>query len=533
MCRWVGTAYLITSSTLNPMYGRLSDMVGRKPPLFCAIAVFLLGSALCGASQSIVWLCASRGVQGLGGGGILSLGQIVLSDITRLEERAKFMGLYGLVWGFASLIGPLAGGALTTRASWRWCFFINLPICGVAGALLVIFLHLPPRPLKPFRDIVNEFDFVGLFWVSGGAILFLVGFSNAENGSWGDGKTIGPIVAGAMMMIVFGFWNAHTKRTPIIAPRLFRLRTTTALMVMVFIHGLTFMAATYYLPNFYQVVKGVNALLSGVYGLPYGVISSVVSAIMGMTISKLGAYRFGLYLGFSIMTLGFGLMCMITSHTSLAVCIILPGVMGIGVGCLFQTPVIAAQAAMPGAERASTIAALMFVRQIATTMGISIAGTILNSDWKRRAAQIPGLPSNAAHQVLGHVHFLHQLQPQELSNEAILAYSKSVRLIWIVMTPLCFVAFLACFAVKGYSLKRAPNPANGSTNAMVDPEAHGVGESPGDAKIDDNDVQARATLSKQPSATKADASLDGEVDAGLASTASPSATGFQNEKATR
>lgn len=445
---------MLATTTLNPMYGRLSDMVGRKPLMYGGVVLFAFGSALAGSAANITWLIAARVVQGLGGGAISSLSQIILADITTLEERGKYSGLIGACWGVASVAGPLLGGVLTTSASWRWCFYINLPICGIALGMLVFFLHLTPQRRMPTGQMLKEFDFFGLFLVSGGALLFLIGFATAETNGWRSAQTIATIVVGGGLMIVFGFWNAKTTRQPIVARRLFRTRTTLLVLLQVVIHGITFINVTYYLPNFYQVVTGANALMSGVYALPYLICSSFVSAGAGYAITKLRAYRFMLWIGFGLMTVGFALMCILTSKRGRAMQEVFPAILGLGVGCLYQTPMIALQAAMPVAEIGSTIATMFFVRELSTTMGIAIGGALLNSDWMRRARNIPQLPADAPRRVLNDAHYLQTLQPLSLSHEAIYEYSLAVRLIWIVDTPLVVVALISCALVKGYSLRR-------------------------------------------------------------------------------
>lgn len=254
---WVGSAYLLCSTAVIPLYGRISDLAGRKPVLWVAIILFLFGSAMCGAAQSMTWLCICRGVQGLGGGGIISLANILVGDLVSLERRGTFGGLYGFVWGFASVIGPLIGGVLADRASWRWCFFINLPIGGVAFVVLAFTLNLNPLPKRSAKEMWYKFDRLGYLILLSAIIIFLLGFTFSETDGFNTPKAIACIVVGAFMFVVFVAWEFFVERKfphvmPLIPSRIFRIRTTALMLVGVACHSVTFFSGAYYLPLYYQ-----------------------------------------------------------------------------------------------------------------------------------------------------------------------------------------------------------------------------------------------------------------------------------------
>ncbi|KDN40105.1 MFS general substrate transporter [Tilletiaria anomala UBC 951] len=498
---FVGTAYLLTATALIPLYGRLSDLTGRKPLLWVAILFFLFGSALCGAAKNMTWLCIARGLQGVGGGGIISIVQIIMSDITTLEQRGAISGVFGFVWGVASVIGPLAGGALTDRVSWRWCFYINLPTGGVSFLILLIFLQLNPQPRVSARELAAQFDFLGLFLVVAAAVLVIIGFSNASTHGWGNAETIATIAIGGLLFVVFTVWEFYTTRRPIISPRLFRTRTTALLLLSVFLHAVSFFSVTYYLPIFYQAVHGSNALESGVQMLPFSLISSFMSMTAGIAISKLHAYRPVLWFGYSVMLIGYALMCTLDERSSVAIQEVYPGLAGLGLGCLFQTPLIGLQSAMPLSEVGTTTAAMALIRSMGGTIGITLSGTVLNSDFASRSRDIPGLlQAEAAYggatAIQGDPRFLRDLQPPTLAAEAVRAYAKSVQRIWIVMTPLVAVALIATLGVKGYSLKRkvthGGKPQEGKEK-IADEEAQ---------KPEDPDCEGTTALTVAPSCPK-------------------------------
>jgi len=389
---WVVTIFLVTSTITVPIYGKLSDLYGRRPMLLFGISLFLIGSVLSGLSQTMWQLILFRGVQGLGAGAIFPIALAVIGDLFTPAERGKYQGLFGAVFGIAFLIGPGLGGFLTDNFSWHWVFFVNLPIGMLA---LAVIGRLLPNIKGRRRDI--RIDYLGVITLTLGLMPILVGLTVAETSQWSDPAVWGSIAAGVVFLAVFVMVEARTAE-PIIPLHLFRNRTFSASMVSIFLATFGFGAAIIFLPLYFQIVEGSSATASGYKLLPFLVGLIISSIASGIIVSRTGRYKAVVLVGLVIMAIGLALMTNLRADTS---DLLLSGwmfVAGFGVGPTFAVFTIIVQNAVPFSELGAATSDLTLFRQIGTTMGLTLAFTFFrdNLTWGLLHDQIVAAGAPAA-----------------------------------------------------------------------------------------------------------------------------------------
>lgn len=394
---WVATAYLVTSTVTVPIYGKLSDLFGRKPMLMIGISLFLVGSALSGLSQTMWQLIAFRAIQGLGAGALFPISLAVIGDLFTPRERGKYQGLFGAVFGVAFLVGPGLGGLLTDNFSWHWVFYVNIPIGLIA---LVVIARLLPTVRRP--DAANAIDWAGVATFALAIVPILVGLTNAENGDWGSAGVWGLIALGLVFLGIF-IWVESRAKEPMIPLHLFRVRTFTISMIAVFLAMFGFFGAVYFLPLWFQVVKGASATASGYDLLPFlvGLIGS--SIVSGILVSRTGRYRWLLVGGLALATIGVALMTNIRADTPTPTLWLWMLITGVGIGPTMAVFTIIVQNAVPFEELGAATSDLTLFRQIGGTVGLTLSFTLFRNflSWdtirtQLGAAGVPGamLPSS-------------------------------------------------------------------------------------------------------------------------------------------
>jgi len=445
---WVVTAYILTSTVSSPIYGKIGDLYGRKWIFQAAIVIFLVGSALSGLSQNMAQLIAFRAIQGLGAGGLMVGAQSIIADVVSPRERGRYMGYFGGVFGLATVAGPLIGGFFVDHLSWRWVFYVNVPL-GIAALLVTAaVLHLP------VHHIQHRIDYVGAALLAAGvSCLVLLTTWGGTQYAWGSPQIIGLGVAGVALLILFLFQETRTAEAIIPLP-LFRNSVFSICSAVGFIVGFGMFGSIVFLPQYMQVVRGDSATNSGLLLLPVMVGVLVASIGSGQLIARYGRYKLFPIVGTVMTSLGLYLLSTLTATTSELLASIYMVALGLGLGLVMQVLVLAVQNAVSYRDLGTATSVATFFRSIGGSFGVAIFGTIFSNTLSHNLSSV--LPSGAGAAALSGGHAspaaLAKLPPS-LHAAIIHAYSKSLDSVFLSGVPILLAAFVLTWFLKEVPLR--------------------------------------------------------------------------------
>ncbi|MFE7527845.1 MFS transporter [Kitasatospora sp. NPDC057542] len=447
---WVVTAYLLASTAATPLWGKLGDMYGRKRFFQASIVIFLIGSMLCGIARNMGELIAFRALQGLGGGGLIVLSQAIVGDLVAPRDRGRYQGLFGAVFGVTSVLGPLLGGLFVDHLSWRWVFYINLPIGVVALVVIAAVLH----GVEVRRE--HRIDYPGTVLIAAVATcLVLMTSLGGTTWAWSSWQIVGLGVLGLVLLLAFVLVE-RTAVEPVLPLRLFRSRTFSLVAVISFVVGFAMFGALTYLPTFLQVVHRVSPTMSGIHMLPMVLGMLLTSIGSGQIVARTGHYRIFPIAGTAVTTVGLLLLSRLDEHSSTAEMSIYFLVFGLGLGLVMQVLVLIVQNSVGYEDLGVATAGATFFRSIGASFGVSIFGTVFASGLRSRLsdalAGVPLPPGFRPEAVTSDPRVISRL-PAAVQQGVYHAYAESITRVFLYAVPVVVVAFVLSLFLREQTLR--------------------------------------------------------------------------------
>ncbi|HTJ68558.1 MAG TPA: MFS transporter [Actinospica sp.] len=449
---WVVTAYMLASTATTPLWGKLGDMFGRKTVFQICILIFLVGSVLCGQAHNMVELISFRALQGIGGGGLMVLSMAIISDVVPPRDRGKYQGVIGAVFGVASVLGPLLGGFLVDNLSWRWVFYVNLPVGALALGVISVALSKKNPDHKP------KIDYLGVFLIAAASVcLVLITSLGGSTWAWSSAPIYACAVGAVVLLVLFVLVEQRAAE-PVMPLKLFRNPVFTQCSAIGFVVGLCMFGGLSYLPLFMQVVNNDSPTVSGLRLLPMMAGLLVASIGTGQLISKFGRYKIYPIIGTLCMALGLFLMSRIDEHTSSTTLGWDMVVFGLGIGLTMQVLTIATQNNVDYADLGVATSGVTYFRSIGGSFGASIFGTILNNQLSDKVTTslhngvlAKGFP---VQQILGDPTAVNKLPAAE-KDPFLHLYATSVAHVFLIASPIALVAFLLALFLREVPLRTA------------------------------------------------------------------------------
>jgi EmrB/QacA subfamily drug resistance transporter len=469
---WVITIYILASTIMLPIYGKLGDLMGRKGLFITAISIFILGSIIGGFAQDMTWLIIGRGVQGLGGGGLMLLSQAIIADVVPARERGRYMGIMGGVFALSSVAGPLLGGWFTDGIGWRWGLWMNIPLGVLAIVSAVFFLRLPAHRRKRARVDVAGMALLGIT----STLLVLVSTWGGTKYDWNSPQILG-MGAGTLAAAAAFIWVEHNAEHPIMSLHLFKDRNFNLTTAAGLITGIAMFGTLAYLPTFLQMVTGANATQAGFLMIPMMAGLLVTSIVSGQLVSRTGRYKWLPITGMFIVAGALVLLSTMTAAMPVWVICAYLAIMGIGLGTCMQILVLIVQNQFPNSEVGMATASNNYFRQIGASLGSAVVGSLFAH---RLAQLLTERLSDAGAHASGGINSLTpaivRRLPEQLRGTVVGAYNDALTPIFLFMVPLLLLAAILLFFIKEIPLATTIDREPAEPGA-VDPEAANPGAS--------------------------------------------------------
>ncbi|KAI4171435.1 MAG: hypothetical protein LQ343_004291 [Gyalolechia ehrenbergii] len=454
---WSGTSFLLCSTIFQPSFASFSHIFGRKPMIMTGLVFFVAGAIVAAVSHNFGILLVGRSLQGIGGGGLIALTEIVVTDLVPLRLRGQWFGIISAMWALGSVSGPIIGGAFARGDTWRWIFWINLPFTAVALVCVPIFLTLAFKP-SHFTAQLARVDWFGSFLFIASTTSFLIPVTwGGVSYPWTSWRTLVPLCLGIAGLITFAAYEEVVAAEPLIRLVIFKNRTSAVSYVATVLHGMILWSLLYYLPLYYEAVKGFSPIISGVALFPQTFTVAPSTMVVGILITVTGRYRWAIWSGWVLTVLGTGLLYLLDVDTSVVEWIFLNLVGGLGMGMLFPSMAFAIQASQKNKDLAFAVAMFSFFRAFGQALGVAVGGTVFQNQMKTKLLAYPALASKAyeySRDASSLVQIIKAMRDDVVKENLQHAYADSLKVVWLTMCGLAGVGLILSLWTKGLDMNK-------------------------------------------------------------------------------
>ncbi|KAI9814205.1 MAG: hypothetical protein M1827_003371 [Pycnora praestabilis] len=469
---WSGTSFLLTSTVFQPSFASFSHIFGRQPMLLSAVTLFTVGAVVCGLARDFAIMLVGRSIQGVGSGGIVALTYIIVTDLVALRERGKWFGLISMTWAVGTITGPVLGGVFAVKLSWRWIFWINIPFCGIAFVTIPFFLKLHDK-VGSLAGKLQQVDWVGSFVFVASSTTFLIPITwGGVMYPWTSWRTLVPLFVGVAGFLLFVLHSRYIS-DPLIRGSLFHSDTAVVGYYGTLIRGMVLTSIIYYLPLYFEACKGFSPIMSGVALFPMQFVLSPASVVAGITITLTGHYRWAIWSGWILTTLGVGLLTLLRSNTPIYEWIILNMVFALGMGINYPALSSSIQASNSNRDLPFAAAMFSFSEALGQALGVAVGGSVFQNRIKQQLLRIPELAHLAntySRDASALVHIIKAMPASEAVTKThiITAYVDALRVVWVVICALSGTALIASIVwTQGISLERPHETDQGFRHGLA------------------------------------------------------------------
>ncbi|KAF8470174.1 major facilitator superfamily domain-containing protein [Kalaharituber pfeilii] len=462
---WSGTSFLLTQTVFQPSYAAFSHIFGRKPLMLIALVLFTAGSIIAAVANNFTVIIIGRSIQGFGAGGVISLTEIVFTDIVPLRERGKYFGFMQMMWAIGSVTGPIVGGSFAQEVSWRWIFYINLPFSAIGFILVPIFLKLHYKA-EDLATKLKRVDWVGTFLFIASATSQLIPLTwGGVMYPWDHWRTLVPLLLGSAGLVAFVFYEIYVPAEPMVRLSIFKNRTTVVNYAGTAIHGTILWCLLYYLPLYYEGVKDLSPVMSGVACFPLTLTIAPISIVIGVTVSVTGRFRWAIWLGWVLATAGAGILVLLEPQTTTVQWIFMTLTIGLGTGILFPGTMMAVQSSVRSEDVSYAVAMFSFFRSWGQSFGVAIGGVIFQNSLERELRKFPLLKEIAGEYAKDAVAVVQVIKKMPHGTpgreELVHSYAEALQVVWMALIGFSALGLILSLFTEKRSLDRELNTEHG------------------------------------------------------------------------